>query len=132
MSRPSSPPFVNGRRAERALQTQLATMTQARGRAVKAPADIESQLQKRLKDWRQMPGRETSLTRQILQKLLVEKILCRPVVRDGEDAYEITARFHLGRLFEGIICPSGLASPMPASWNQIVSWLCQIDGLRAA
>ena len=25
-----------------------------------------------------------------------------------------------------------LASPMPASWNQIVPWLRQIDGLRVA
>lgn len=37
------------------------------------------------------------------------QIVCRPVVHNGEDSYEITARFHLGRLFEGIICPRGLA-----------------------
>jgi hypothetical protein len=32
----------------------------------------------------------------------------------------------------GGILSTKLASPMPASWNQIVSWLRQIDGLRAA
>jgi hypothetical protein len=29
-------------------------------------------------------------------------------------------------------CSQALASLMPASWNQIVPWLCQIDGLRRA
>ena len=93
------------------VMAQLAAMTQARAHAVKAPAEVEGQLRKRLKDWRQLLGRETAWTRQILQKLLVDKIVCRPVVHEGEEAYEITARFHLGRFFEGIICPSGLASP---------------------
>ena len=59
---------------------QLAAMTQARAQAVKAPADVEGQLRKRLKEWRQLLGRETAWTRQILQKLLVDKIVCRPVV----------------------------------------------------
>jgi site-specific DNA recombinase len=93
------------------LQTQLAAMTEALAQAAKAPADIESQLRKRLSEWRQLLGQEISWTRQIIQKLLVEKIICRPVIHNGEDCYELTARFHLGRFFEGIICPRGLASP---------------------
>ncbi len=32
-------------------------------------------------------------------------------------------------LFDGL---SQLASPTPASWNQITAWLQQIDGLRQA
>jgi hypothetical protein len=40
-----------------------------------------------------------------------------------------------GRMLERAhdrICRNGLASPMPASWNQIASWLQQIDRLRCA
>lgn len=33
---------------------------------------------------------------------------------------------------DGAGLQDGVASPMPASWNQIVAWLRQIDGLRAA
>jgi hypothetical protein len=51
------------------------------------------------------------MTREMLQKLQVDKIICRPIVRDGENVYEIRARFHLGRLFQGIIWPRGVSSP---------------------
>jgi hypothetical protein len=35
-------------------------------------------------------------------------------------------------LLEGLTPIQAGSSPMPASWNQIASWLRQIDGLRQA
>jgi hypothetical protein len=46
--------------------------------------------------------------------------------------YTFLATGTLANLFSGIVCPLAMASLMPASWNQIVPWLRQIDGLRAA
>ena len=35
-------------------------------------------------------------------------------------------------LLDGLVNVQVLASPMPASWNQMVLWLRQVDELRAA
>jgi len=47
--------------------------------------------------------------------------------------YRFEGEAAIGRLFAGVadVAPF-VASPTPASWNQIASWLRQIDGLRRA
>jgi hypothetical protein len=46
--------------------------------------------------------------------------------------YILLATGTLANFFSGIVCPQAVASPMPASWNQITVWLKQIDALREA
>jgi hypothetical protein len=87
----------------------------------------------RLKDWRTMLDQQPTLRRQIVSKLLTDKITLRPTTTDdGAPAYEVEANFTLGRFFQRILCPRGVASPMFASWNRIATWLRRIDGLRRA
>jgi hypothetical protein len=44
--------------------------------------------------------------------------------------FEVRIPLTTREIFEGICGPNGVASLMPASWNQIAFWLKQIDGLR--
>jgi hypothetical protein len=64
--------------------------------------------------------------------LAAERVTLTPTERDGERIYAYRGKFSFGGLFDGTIGPHLLASPMPASWNQIASWLKQIDSLRHA
>src|SRR5262249_26582695 len=87
-----------------------------RGVGTSAPTVIEQELLAQLADWRTMLGEEVAWTRQIVQKLLVEKATFVPVtLPNGEPGYELRARFHFRRLFstflEGNGCPLGVASP---------------------
>ena len=46
--------------------------------------------------------------------------------------YRFMATGTLANFFSGIVCPQAVASLMPASWNQITTWLERIDELRRA
>jgi hypothetical protein len=61
---------------------------------------------------------------------LASPIVFTPFVERGYRAIRFDGRLGLGAVFSGVV--TKLASLMPASWNQIVPWLRQIDGLRAA
>ncbi len=74
---------------------------------------------------------EPTQARQMLRSLLDGRIAFTPNLEARKCVFE--GRGNMDELFRGLIeLPQALASPMPASWNQIVSWLRQIDGLRAA
>jgi len=76
------------------------------------PRTAERQLRARFDEWRAMFRRQVQWSRQFLQKLLEEKIVCAPRFTDAaRPEYEIRMRLSFGRVFEGIICPSGMASP---------------------
>ena len=49
----------------------------------------------------------------------------------GYHAIRFEGRIGLAAVFGGEWV-TNLASPMPASWNQIVAWLKQIDAVRQA
>jgi hypothetical protein len=77
---------------------------------------IQTQLRAQLENWRGLLGEEMAWTRQLIQKLLVEKVTLLPVTdADGQPAYEVRARFHYGRCVSELLradgCPVGVASP---------------------
>ena len=59
-----------------------------------------------------MAHRQTQIARQLMQKLITEKIRCTPKEQpDGGWMYEIRAKMSFGRIFAATLCPSGLARP---------------------
>jgi DNA invertase Pin-like site-specific DNA recombinase len=116
------------------LERQRAARGQARTRAERVPAEIEEQLDQQMVNWRAMLGEETAWTRQILQKLLVDKVTFTPTtLPDGSPAYLIRARFHFDRLLSAIVtpsCPQGMASPRGfVNWG-LESRNSQVPGAR--
>jgi hypothetical protein len=94
---------------------------------------VESDLRAKLADWQGLLQRHVPQARQILKKLLAGPIQFSPVREAGQRYYTFRAPIGLDRLIAGTVgCATTVASLMPASWNQIVPWLRQIDGLRAA
>ena len=66
-------------------------------------------------------GRQVTWTRQIIAKLLTGKITFTPMIdkRSGAPSFKVQIPLTLQPLFEGVICPKGLASPTgfdPVSW----------------
>ncbi len=54
-----------------------------------------------------------------------------PIREARRRGYAFEATIAPDRLLSGVIdLPTKMASPMPASWNQIAGWLKQIDSLR--
>jgi hypothetical protein len=86
-------------------------------------------LEAKFDDWRGVLHRQAPTARQILKKLLDGKITFTP---KNEGYYEFEADGVLTKMLVGVTHPSMVTSPMPASWNQIASWLKQIDNLRQA
>jgi hypothetical protein len=98
------------------LERQIASLTTAR---VVDPRRVERELRAKFSEWREMFGRHIQLSRQALQKLLTEKIVCTPKREAGRSFYELRARLSFGRIFTGILGPSGGTSPAgfePAFW----------------
>ena len=86
---------------------------------------VEKDVRTRLKDWRDALDQKPTLRRQILSKLLTDKIVLRPTTTDdGKPAYEVEANFTLGRFFSGILCPRGVASPT----GVVPEWTREIPG----
>ena len=56
-------------------------------------------------------------------------LTCRPL--EDRSGFRFTGQGTLWPLLEGVV-PQNVASLRPASWNQIVSWLRQVDGVRRA
>jgi site-specific DNA recombinase len=99
-----------------ALEQQIAAASSTK---VTDPRRLEQQLYARLGEWRDLLTKQTQIARQILQKLLQDKILCTPKTADGQPQYELRFRIGFERLFQGIlptsealaVCSRGLASP---------------------
>ena len=72
--------------------------------------------------------------RQIVQKMLRERLTFRPEQRGGRRGYRFTAEGSIMPLLTGMVpeLSQAVASPMPGSWNHIVAWLKQIDAVRQA
>jgi len=74
--------------------------------------------------------------RQILSKMLRERLTFTPETRGAERGYRFTGEGSLMPLLAGSVSAfshlQAVASLMPASWNRVAYWLQQIDGLRRA
>ena len=67
--------------------------------------------------------------------MLRDKLMFTPEPRNGQYGWRFTGEATTSELLTGVIPELGqssqaLAYLMPASWNQIASWLQQLDGLR--
>jgi hypothetical protein len=65
-----------------------------------------------------------------MREMLADRITFTPDRAARRYAFRIPGT--LSRFFNGLVYPLGTAFPMPASWNQIATWLRQIDTLRHA
>ncbi len=64
---------------------------------------MEDQLRGYLKDWSGLAQRHPAQTRQILRKLLPNRIRVWREVRDGEKAYCFEGEAAVGKLFNGLV-----------------------------
>jgi hypothetical protein len=96
------------------------------------PASVLAELQARLTDWRELLRDDTPKARGLLKQLIVGRLDMEP---QPAGFYRFRGTGSLEPLISGIVpvlVPQSVASPMPASWNQIAIWLKQIDNLRQA
>jgi hypothetical protein len=83
-----------------------------------------------------MLGAANSEARVVLDGVLADRIRFTPDV--AQRRYTLTMPIAFERVTVAVLPALGtglqetVASPMPASWNQIASWLKQIDLLREA
>jgi hypothetical protein len=101
------------------------------------PADrvtLEAKIAKVTRDWRSVLRKHAPQARQIIAKLLHGRLSIVPERRNGDRGFRVSGAGSSLRFFREIseIPLQAVASPMPASWNQIVPWLRQMDELRAA
>lgn len=92
---------------------------------------LEAKLRAAAGEWREVLGRQVPVARQIVQKLLAEKITFKPEERDGQLGFRFEATGTLERLIAGMV-PGGLASgvfpavipPTGPDWRKIhvVRW----------
>jgi hypothetical protein len=103
------------------------------------------ELRHRVEEWRGLVQRNTPIARQVLDRLVIDRICWTP--RRDEGKYEYTGRLHYDRLLVGIVptekrgkanselvesVTEGMASPICASWNQLNLWIRAVDALRRA
>jgi len=88
---------------------------------------MSNDLRARLDDWRGLLRRHVPQARQILRKLLVDRVVFTP----RTDHYEFVGPWTLGKLVSGVVdLPQGMASLRTPSWNQIMVWLREMAELR--
>ena len=125
-------PILDALKVRQARRDELAAALYAReavdGRRFDRKA-IEQRVLMHVEKWRALLTRHVRDGRQLLREVLAGPLRFTP---DGQ-SYRFEGEAAIGRVLSGIVgLPTFVASPMPASWNQIVPWLRQIDGLRAA
>ena len=88
---------------------------------------ISKDLRTCLNDWRALLHRHIPQARQILRKLLVERVVFTPKT----DHYEFVGTWTLGKLVSGVVnLPQGMASLSMPSWNRILAWLREMAALQ--
>jgi hypothetical protein len=88
------------------------------------------EIRHRLQDWRKMLLSESGQARQMLRRLLRGRLMFTPQVE--AEAVRFTGEGDLSGVFKGLLDSHALASLTFVSWNQMVSWLRQIETLREA
>jgi hypothetical protein len=88
---------------------------------------VRAKLRSYVGDYRKLLRGHLPQMQQILRRLVVGKPTFTPKL-NGD--YEFSGRGTVRPLLAGVV--RKLASLMPVSWNQIVSWIRQIEALQAA
>ena len=103
---------LEAREAERsALRSKLAAATTAAPTSPKDRRTLERRLREKLMDWRVMLAAETNHARQILEELLLSRLVFTPTTDAGHRCYRMTGTFALGRICSQILTSHGMASP---------------------
>ena len=95
-------------------------------------ARMERKLRNAVEEWRAILGRQVPLARQIVNKLLAEKITFTPEDRDGRRGIRFEATGTVEKLVEGIV-PGRLpavVSPTGEIWNTVFAQLHAFNSLR--
>ncbi len=92
----------------RRLPEELAGLEGLRQASALDLRQLERQVEGRLADSRGLLTRHVTRARQILKKLVVGRIVFRPV---GDGAYEFTGQATVGRLLSGLVRPKAVVSP---------------------
>jgi len=88
------------------------------------PAAVRRQLEGYLVDWRKLLRANVQQGQQVLRRLIKGRL--RLTTKDGY--YEFANVGVTRPLIGGLV--QKLASLMPVSWNQIATWLGQVEALR--
>ena len=83
----------------------------------------------RLTYWRSLLRRHAAQGQQILRKLIEGRLLMTPHPNDTPAYYTFEGTGTLVGLLAGIV-PHKVASLSVPSWNQVLGWLKEMDGLR--
>jgi hypothetical protein len=90
------------------LVRDLATLDHSSPVSADAATRVERDLRNRLKEWRQMLGRHTPLSRQIVMRLLDGKIAWTPHRDAG--VYAFTGKATYDQLLSGLVVPQGVVA----------------------
>ena len=106
--------------AERQRATALAQLEHldGLGRATLAARNIADELRARLTEWSAVLGRNPAEARQILRKLLADRVVMTPTVTGDGRWYEYAGRASYGRLLAGVLRVHSL---VPPGWTERVS-----------
>ena len=112
---------------------QAETAATATAAPVMPRAGLERRLRAMLADWKGLLLGELPQARDVLRTLLVGPLRFTPVVDERRRGYRFEGAVALDRLVAGVVdLPTGVVSPICASWNQWRAWLRGVDGLRRA
>jgi hypothetical protein len=128
------PSIVDGLRDRETQREDLRRRLTAARRAATdgSRAQLPALLRAKLTDWTGVLHRQIPQARQALKKMLHGSLVFAPKDDGQQRYYELTGNGTLERILASIANPISVAFPAPASWNQVVAWLQQIDGLRRA
>jgi hypothetical protein len=89
----------------------------------------------KVQDWRTTLRKHVPVARQFVTKLLKDRLVFTPERRRGKLGVTFEGQGSIMPMLAGQVpefqaVVHGLSSLAPASWNQIASWLKQIDDLR--
>ena len=120
------------------LDREVARLT--RTEPTHTPEAVAAELEALLPDWRAALRQHAPEARQMLRKRLQGRVVTTPEVRHEQPGSRVRGAASVEPLLNVVLRPAGeteggaqaMASPMPASWNQIAPWLREIDGLRRA
>ena len=103
-------------RRQDVVQRELTALERPRSRPADAHA-LKAQLRERLAEWRGLLRKHVPVARQMVRKLIEDRIVFTP--RPETRSYRFTIPGDVSRFFCGLVCPQGVASPTgfePVFW----------------
>ena len=89
-------------------------------------------------EWDGLLTANAAEARSLLDRVLAGRIVFRAVPSArGRDRYKLTVPIAFDRVLSAVLpelagLQDRMASPMPAGWNHVASWLKRVDALRVA